>query len=258
MHQYSLLGPDILLSHATGSSETDFALLNSSGVGISCTPATESQMAHGEIVGFQSNLNASLGADCYSANEASMLHAMQIGLAVARSHRNDRILGSGKFPRRVEPRTLDAFNLATVRGARVVGMESEIGSPVVGKKADLPIFRTDTPAMACAFEEDPLVAVVRHASTREIETVIIDGIIRKANGDLMDVELESNVGAWEGRNAVQDVTADGAKLRWPEVITQLLRSREEVQRRIDQCDVAKATEITLRRWGTSEGDDVFG
>ena len=215
-------------------------------------------MAHGEIVGFRSNLNASLGADCHSANGASMLHAMQTGLAVARSHRNDRILGSGKFPRRVKLRTLDAFNLATVRGARVVGMESEIESLVVGKKADLVIFQTDTPAMACASEEDPLVAVVRHASTREIETVIIDGIIRKANGDLMDVELESNVGAWEGRNAVQDVTADGAKLRWPEVITQLLRSREKVQRRIDQCDVANATEITLRRWVASEGDDVFG
>lgn len=257
LHNYSLLGPDVLLSHATGSSETDFALLRSSGAFISGTPATESQMAHGEVVCFRDDVNASLGADCHSANSASMLHAMHIGLAVARSHRNERVLDSHKFPRQVEPRTLKAFNLATICGARAVGMEKEIGSLEVGKSADIVVFATDTPAMACAVDEDPLVAIVRHAGTREVEIVLVDGVVRKAKGSLPDVDLEQELGDWEGRKAVEGCSVDGGKLQWAEIMRQLLRSRGEIERRIDECDVEKAKDITLERWGASKGDDVF-
>lgn len=215
-------------------------------------------MAHGEVVCFRPDVaNASLGADCHSAASGSMLHAMRVGLAVARSHRNERVLAAGKFPRRVEPSTLEAFNLATIQAARVIGMEEEVGSLREGKRADLVVFATDTPAMACAVEEDPLVAVVRHAGTREVEMVVVDGVVRKAGGTLMGVDLEREVGAWDGREAVERVS-NGGKLDWADVIKQLRRSRVEIQRRIDGCDLEKAKAMALRNsWGASEGDDIF-
>ena len=257
LHNYSLLGPDILLSHATGTSDADFALLHSAGAHISNTPATESQMAHGELVCFPPDVHASLGADCHSANSASMLHAMRVGLAVARSHRNERVLGAGKFPREVEPKTLRAFNLATICGARAIGMEKEVGSLEVGKKADVVVFGTETPAMACAVEEDPLVAVVRHAGTREVEMVVVDGVVRKERGSLVDVDLEQEVGAWEGREAVESAAVDGRRLDWAGIMEQLSRSRGEIQRRIERCDIEKARKMTLQRWGASDGDGVL-
>ena len=64
LKDYKLLGPDILLSHATGSTDEEFELLKEAGVHISCTPSTESQMAHGDLVGFRDDTLGSLGADC--------------------------------------------------------------------------------------------------------------------------------------------------------------------------------------------------
>jgi cytosine/adenosine deaminase-related metal-dependent hydrolase len=61
-----------------------------------------------------------------------MLHAMQIGLPVARSHRNSEILVAGGFPSKAEPATLRAFNLATICGARAINMADNIGSLVEG------------------------------------------------------------------------------------------------------------------------------
>jgi hypothetical protein len=60
----NLLRPDILISHATGSTIEELKLLKDNGVYISCTPGTESQMAHGDLVGFRPDVLGSLGADC--------------------------------------------------------------------------------------------------------------------------------------------------------------------------------------------------
>lgn len=64
LQDHQLLGPDVLLSHATGSTDTEFNILREAGAYLSCTPATESQMAHGSLVGFRGDVLASLGADC--------------------------------------------------------------------------------------------------------------------------------------------------------------------------------------------------
>jgi len=126
----------------------------------------------------------------HSNNPGSMLHAMQTGLAVARSHRNSNILSRGKFPQYIEPTTLQAFNLATIRGAEAIGLESQVGSLDEGKKADIVVFSTSSPAMSCVSDEDPLVAVVRHATPQDVDTVIIGGEMRKQSGRLMEVVVE--------------------------------------------------------------------
>jgi cytosine/adenosine deaminase-related metal-dependent hydrolase len=60
----NLLQPDILISHATGSTNEELEMLKENGVYVSCTPGTESQMAHGDLVGFREDVLGSLGADC--------------------------------------------------------------------------------------------------------------------------------------------------------------------------------------------------
>ena len=60
----NLLGPDMILSHSIGSTDDELKLLRDAGVYTSATPATESQMAHGDIVGFRDEILAAMGADC--------------------------------------------------------------------------------------------------------------------------------------------------------------------------------------------------
>ena len=54
----------VLLSHATGSTEDEFKILRDAGMYVSYTPATESQMGHGDVVDFKYGVLAWLGTDC--------------------------------------------------------------------------------------------------------------------------------------------------------------------------------------------------
>ena len=257
LKDYGLLKPDILLSHATGSNDEEFKLLKDTGVYISCTPGTESQMAHGDLVGFRSDVLGSLGSDCHSNNPSSILHAMHTGLAVARALRNHKLLSEGRFPRYVEPTTLQAFNLATICGARAVGMGDSIGRLQVGRKADLLVFGTESPGMACAAEHDPLVAVVRHASVGDVETVVVGGRILKYEERLVHVKAgEGAIEEWEGSAQVSKVVQDG-ELSWRQVREELKRSRKDIQERIDGVNIELAKEKVLEMWGNRDGEYVL-
>lgn len=232
--------------------------MRKSGVAISCTPATESQMAHGDIVGFRSDVIGSLGADCHSSNPASILHAMRTGLSVARALRNHEILAEDKFPAKVEPTTQQAFNLATIKGARAIRMEEHVGSLKVGKQADLLIIGTESPGMTCAVDHDPLAAVVQHASNSDIETVMVAGEFLKEDGKLVDVEVdEAGLGKWEGSQRVKEVAGMDGKLPWKTVAKELRRSRGEIQARIDECDVDAARAKVLELWGFKGDQATF-
>ena len=74
----------------------------------------------------------------------------------------------------------DVFEMATIGGARAMGLGDEIGSLAEGKKADLVIFDFDrihlTPAT------DPLGNLVHVGQGRDVETVIVDGRIVVEDG----------------------------------------------------------------------------
>lgn len=187
-----------------------------------------------------------------------MLHAMQCGLAVARSHRNSRVLSDGKFPLTIEPSTLQAYNLATIHGARAIRRDSEIGSLQEGKKADIAIFDTKGPAMACVADENPLVAVVRHATTAD--TVIIGGDIVKDRGKLADIEVDDVI-VCGGKDSVRAASSTSEQehntISWEQIAKELKRSRIEVQKRIDKCNMQAAREAVVKMWGMPDADKVL-
>lgn len=180
---------------------------------------------------------------------------MQIGLAVARSHRNSRLLAEGKFPKSVEPTTRHAFNLATIQGARAAGLVEKIGSLVVGKAADIIVIRGSTPTMCCAFEHDPVAAVVRHACIRDIDTVLVAGSVLKQDGVLTNVLLNGPT-EWEGYENVKGVF-NGESLPWEVVAQQLRSTRQEIQERIDSCDERVARSKILDMWGGSGAENLL-
>ncbi|KAK4496127.1 hypothetical protein PRZ48_012106 [Zasmidium cellare] len=249
LKDYGLLGPDIILSHGTGSTDEEFKMLKDSGSVVCMTPATESQMAHGEVAGFRKDVFGCFGADCHSNNHASILHAMQVGLAVARSHRNSHIMSQGRFPKLIEPTTQQAFNLATIAGARALRMDGQIGSLKEGKQADIVIFSTESPSMTCVVDHDPVAAVVRHASNAEIEHVLVGGKFLKRDGKLCDVGVEG-VDGWG--SGLEETTLD-----WKTVAGELRKSRGEIQARINTCNVNAARRKVMEGWGFTGGDEVF-
>lgn len=143
----------------------------------------------------------------------------------------------GKDPRSVYKTVEEAFNLGTIQGARAVHMQDKIGSIAVGKVADLVIFDATSVAMVCAAQHDPVAAIVLHSSPGDVDTVIVDGHVRKRGGRLLPVHLDD----------VGQSIADKETLEWKEVAKALVKGREEIQKKIDSHDVENARKVTVER-----------
>jgi cytosine/adenosine deaminase-related metal-dependent hydrolase len=68
-----------------------------------------------------------------------------------------------------------ALEMATINGARALGLDQEIGSIEVGKKADLVLFDTRRPEWRSLF--NPINNLVYNADGRSVHTVLVDGRI---------------------------------------------------------------------------------
>ena len=79
--------------------------------------------------------------------------------------------GVNKNPTMMPARSV--LEMATINGARALGLEREIGSLEVGKKADLVIMDMEKPHIAPV--HDHVASLVYCANGGDVDTVIIDG-----------------------------------------------------------------------------------
>ncbi|KAF8189549.1 hypothetical protein K438DRAFT_1907333 [Mycena galopus ATCC 62051] len=240
LYSYGLLKDDILLSHANQAEPEEAALLVARGAHISTTPDTELQVGLGAPVCFRPDLHeiSSLGIDCHTNNSADMLSQMRLALQNARGTHNQKFIEHGKFPRAVNATALQAFNLGTIKGARAAGMGAVIGSIALGKLADIVIFDAQSPSMICGAEHDPVAAIVMHASVRDVETVIVDGQIRKHEGKLIPVH------------------GPEGPMTWPQVAGKLLESQKRLQGLLQKQDMGSAMNACIELFHIDEANIV--
>jgi len=79
-----------------------------------------------------------------------------------------------------------AFDLATLGGARVLGVEKELGTLEVGKRADIVTVDRSHPSVYTV--DDPFSALVYSCNGRDVRNVVIDGriVVRERTHQLMD------------------------------------------------------------------------
>ncbi|KAJ4988123.1 amidohydrolase [Stagonosporopsis vannaccii] len=247
-----LLDESIIVSHGGEIKSPDAELIKAAGAHISSTPSSELQMAMGRPYCFDASFidggvsgdsiglqdNASLGIDCHTLTGGSILAEARIGLQNARNTFGEYYLKQGKIPRTV-PDSLSveaAFNLATVKGAEAVNMRKDIGRITEGYRADLVIFDALSPSMVAAAQHDPVAAIVLHSTPADIDTVIVDGIVRKRNGKLLSVTVDA-----EARQATSEATLD-----WTTVAKRVVSSRARMQREIEKMDFKRTSEALFK------------
>jgi 5-methylthioadenosine/S-adenosylhomocysteine deaminase len=76
----------------------------------------------------------------------------------------------------------EVLEMATIEAARCIGMEQEIGSIEVGKKADFFVMNPGRCPRTCPVH-DPVASLVYSAGTRAIEKVVINGKAVLVDGD---------------------------------------------------------------------------
>src|SRR5262252_1170220 len=85
--------------------------------------------------------------------------------------------------------SLKVLRMATINGARVLGLDKQIGSIEVGKRADLTLLNVD--ALHTTPHPDPISSIVYAADTSDVETVIIDGKIVLRDGELTTLDEQA-------------------------------------------------------------------
>lgn len=178
-----------LFVHGNVLTREDLSRIRAVGASLSVTPESEMQMGMGTPVwplAREVGVACGLGADIVSGGSGDLFTQMRLALVAGRLAANDR-LGA----RRIMPETLtltadDALRAVTIEGARVAGLEREVGSLEVGKRADLILLRTNGANMAPVL--DPVKAVVMQAGVADIAMVVVEGRVVKSRGRLVNCD----------------------------------------------------------------------
>jgi len=161
------LGPDVQFVHGVYATEQDVAILAETGAHMSISPVSDLRI----VLGFApvsdmlaQGIPMSLSFDASSiAGNADMFATMRVAVCAEHARTRDAMT--------LPPRR--ALALATIDGARDLGLADRTGSLTPGKRADLILVRTMDLNMAPFV--DPYIALVHCAQPANVDAVVIDG-----------------------------------------------------------------------------------
>ncbi|MBL0421753.1 amidohydrolase family protein [Ramlibacter sp. AW1] len=176
MGNNQLLGPDMLLVHPQGMNPTELKMVGDHRAPWSIAPVIEmsySAVRNG-IIQYEelSRMGVPLGLsiDASAATNADFFNVMR-ALMWSDWQRHGA-------PQRLKPRRL--VELATLEGARLLGLGDKVGSLTPGKRADIVTVRTD--ALNMAPVGDPYYAIVFNGQPSNVDTVWVDGRVLVQGG----------------------------------------------------------------------------
>lgn len=207
------LASDMLLVHGWSLTTRELRQMVETGATLSVTPETELQMAMG-FPAFQRFAElggrAGLGVDIASNNSSDMFTQMRLALQSARALTNEKLANKGLFPAQLRETSEQILRSATIDGAHALGLEDEVGSISIGKRANLVLIRRD--AINMAPTNDAIAAVVHYANTGNIDTVVGNGHVLKRAGQLLNHNIPEVVNELLDSTARVIGRAEGADL----------------------------------------------
>ncbi|MGM0931776.1 MAG: amidohydrolase family protein [Actinomycetota bacterium] len=188
-----LLGDDLSWVHAGPIDDEEIDLLATRGGSISFTPEVESA-----LMGVSSSASrarrrgipVSVGTDVPSAVNGSIFAQLRIGRAITRliDVQLERVQNRAglRTPSHPSFDTMDLLKMATMDGARALGMESCVGSVSPGKQADLLVVSTAPFGLAAGSAPD---FVVYQATARNLTHVYVGGELVVHDGKHLTADM---------------------------------------------------------------------
>ncbi|MFI6759414.1 amidohydrolase family protein [Micromonospora sp. NPDC050417] len=182
-----LLGPDVHHVHGAQFSDTDLARIAATGGAVTPCPTVDMSMAMGTfpITGraVAQGLAPALATDTAAGAGTDLFSEMRLTLAAERARANAEALARDEPPATVDLDHRDVLRFATTAGAAVWGMADQIGSLRPGKRADLILVDVDQAHLSPL--NDPITTIVLNAGPRDVDTVLVDGVVVKRHGRLV-------------------------------------------------------------------------
>ena len=170
----------VVLAHGIYVSDKDIDILKSVKGGISHNPISNCKLSSGicDVVKLRnSGLNVGLGTDGIgSTTTLDMFEEMRTASYLQKV--NDASSSSMN--------SYELLKMATIEGAKVLGLDNDIGTLEVGKKADMIFIKTDK--IHLCPENDICTNIVYSANGADVDTVIIDGKVIMQNRKMINLD----------------------------------------------------------------------
>jgi 5-methylthioadenosine/S-adenosylhomocysteine deaminase len=177
-----VLAPNLLACHCVAIDDADMALLAEHDVKVAHNPESNMKLASGiapvaDLIG--RGVCVGLGTDgCSSNNNLDLFAEMDMA---AKLHKASRL----------DPTVMDAatvLRMATIDGARALGLDRQIGSLEIGKKADLIVIDTRKPHLTPMYH--PISHLVYAVGGGDVSVTIVGGRLLMKDRQLMHLDLE--------------------------------------------------------------------
>jgi 5-methylthioadenosine/S-adenosylhomocysteine deaminase len=172
-----VLGPRTLAAHVVWASPEDVTILKNRQVAVSHNPESNMKLASGVapiLAYLAAGITVGLGTDgAASNNDLDMFGAMRQAAFLHKVQSGD--------PRAI-PAAM-ALEMATMGGARAIGMDKQIGSLEVGKRADIAVVSMDSARQTPLY--DPISHLVYATHGDDVRTVIVSGKVLMRDRKLM-------------------------------------------------------------------------
>lgn len=194
LDRLELLNPNLVAVHMTELDEFEIERIAEAGVNVAHCPESNLKLASGICPLarlLEGGVNVCLGTDgAASNNDLDLLGEMRSAALLAKGFSGDASACDAR----------QAIRMATINGARALGMGDRIGSIEPGKLADL--IAVDLSAVNTQPLYDPVAQIAYAASSQQVSHVWIDGVQQLRDFEfcrLDSAEILSNARAWAAR-----------------------------------------------------------
>ena len=205
LHELGLLGPNLIAVHAVHLTPPEIELLAACGCHVAHCPSSNLKLASGmaPVAALAAaGVNVGIGTDgAASNNRLDLFNEMRQAALLGKAVANDAT---------VLPAT-DVLRMATLNGAKALGLDRMIGSLQAGKVADMVAVDFSSPELVPCY--DPVSHLVYAAGRRDVSHVWVAGELALEDGVLTRPELRGvhkRAAQWQARIAASG-RGQGAK-----------------------------------------------
>ena len=194
LHNLGLLSTKLIAAHVVHATDEEISLMAQQGVHVAHNPASNLKLASGfaRIHDMQTaGINVGIGTDgAASNNKLDLLGDLRMAALLAKAQSaNPTALNAAS-----------ALAMATLSGAKALGLDKQIGSLVVGKQAD--VIAIDLSDIETQPLYDPISQVVYAASRDKVSHVWVNGkalMLNRILGTLDAGQLQEKARWWQQR-----------------------------------------------------------
>ena len=182
LNNLGIIGPSLMAAHCVYLNDQDMDILAKNKVSIAHNPSSNMKLGSGiaDVAKMlKQNLTVSLGTDSSASNNRlDIMGEMRLAALL--------IKGTTKSPELIPAK--EAIKMATINGAKTLGLDSTIGSIEKNKKADL--VAIDLSAIENQPLYNPISTLVYSSSRTDVSYVWIDGKIKLKDKKLVNIDEE--------------------------------------------------------------------